>query len=132
MKLLQMVDKPNKTISEKLQLGKSFVDCYFSNVKDKLSKINKLLKSNSFADIGKPEVVKGDWIKTDAVVIDVGINRIEIEKDGKIKTKLIGDVSYNEAEKNASAITPVPGGVGPMTIACLLRNTMIAYKNSII
>ena len=58
MKLLQMVDKPNKTISEKLKYGKSFVDCYFSNVKDKLSATNKLLKSNSFADIGKPEVVK--------------------------------------------------------------------------
>ena len=82
------------------------------------------------AAVGKPEMVKGDWIKKDAIIIDVGINRIEIEKNGEIKTKLVGDVNYNEAERIASAITPVPGGVGPMTIACLLRNTIIAFKNS--
>ena len=81
------------------------------------------------AAVGKPKIVKGHWIKKGAVVIDVGINRIEIEKDGEKKTKLVGDVDYIEAEKNASAITPVPGGVGPMTIACLLRNTTIAFKN---
>ena len=67
---------------------------------------------------------------TAAIVIDVGINRIEVEIDGERKNKLVGDVDYKEAEKNASAITPVPGGVGPMTIACLLRNTAIAFKNS--
>ena len=81
------------------------------------------------AAVGRPEMIKGNWIKKGAVVIDVGINRIEIEKDGEKKTKLVGDVDYIEAEKNASAITPVPGGVGPMTIACLLRNTTIAFKN---
>ena len=82
------------------------------------------------AAVGRPEMIKGDWVKEGATVIDVGINRIPIQKDGKIKTKLVGDVDYNEAKKLASAITPVPGGVGPMTIACLLRNTTIAFKNS--
>ncbi len=83
------------------------------------------------AAVGRPEIVKGNWIKKDAIVIDVGINRIEIEEDGEIKTKLVGDVMFNEAESKSSAITPVPGGVGPMTIACLLRNTTIAFKNSL-
>jgi len=82
------------------------------------------------AAVGKPEMIKGDWIKKGAIVIDVGINRIEINENGQKKTKLVGDVNYEEAKKNAFAITPVPGGVGPMTIACLLRNTMIAFKNS--
>ena len=82
------------------------------------------------AAVGRPEMVKGDWIKKGAVVIDVGINRIEIEKDGELKTKLVGDVQFQEAESIASAITPVPGGVGPMTIACLLRNTTISFINS--
>ncbi len=83
------------------------------------------------AAVGKPEIIKGDWIKKDAIVIDVGINRIEKKIDGELKNKLVGDVNYAQAEKIASAITPVPGGVGPMTIACLLRNTTIAFKNSI-
>ena len=82
------------------------------------------------AAVGRPEMVKGDWIKKGAVVIDVGINRIEIEKNGELKTKLVGDVKFQEAESIASAITPVPGGVGPMTIACLLRNTTISFQNS--
>lgn len=75
------------------------------------------------AAVGVPELVKGDWIKPGAVVIDVGINRIETAAG---KLKLVGDVDYQAASENASAITPVPGGVGPMTIACLLRNTVIA------
>ena len=82
------------------------------------------------AAVGRPEMVKGKWIKNGAVVIDVGINRIEVQINGETKNKLVGDIDYNEAKKNASAITPVPGGVGPMTIACLLRNTTIAFKNS--
>jgi methylenetetrahydrofolate dehydrogenase (NADP+)/methenyltetrahydrofolate cyclohydrolase len=82
------------------------------------------------AAVGRPEMVKGEWVKDGAIVIDVGINRIEVNINGAIKNKLVGDVNYNEAEKMASAITPVPGGVGPMTIACLLRNTTIAFKNS--
>ncbi len=75
------------------------------------------------AAIGKPEFVKGDWIKPGAIVIDVGINRI-LKPDGK--GKIVGDVDFAEAVKVAGAITPVPGGVGPMTIACLMRNTLIA------
>lgn len=75
------------------------------------------------AAVGVPELVKGDWIKPGATIIDVGINRIEAEGG---KTRLIGDVDYTQASKVAGAITPVPGGVGPMTIACLLRNTVIA------
>ena len=75
------------------------------------------------AAVGRPEMVKGDWIKAGAVVIDVGINRIELP-DGK--AKLVGDVDTEAASHNAAAITPVPGGVGPMTIACLLRNTLQA------
>ena len=82
------------------------------------------------AAVGRPKMIKGEWIKKGAIVIDVGINRIEVEIDGERKNKLVGDVDFKEAEKNASAITPVPGGVGPMTIACLLRNTTIAFKNS--
>lgn len=75
------------------------------------------------AAVGKPEMIKGDWIKPGAVVIDVGINRLSLP-DGK--TKLVGDVAFAEAVKVAGAITPVPGGVGPMTIACLLVNTLQA------
>tara|TARA_Y100001970_G_scaffold166351_1_gene203468 strand:- start:33559 stop:34446 length:888 start_codon:yes stop_codon:yes gene_type:complete len=82
------------------------------------------------AAVGRPKIVKGSWIKKGAVVIDVGINRIEIKSEEGIKNKLVGDVDFDEAKQNASAITPVPGGVGPMTIACLLRNTTIAFKNS--
>ena len=74
------------------------------------------------AAIGKPEFVKGDWIKPGATVIDVGINRVPAEG----KTKLVGDVDYNAAKDIAGAITPVPGGVGAMTIVCLMRNTLIA------
>lgn len=73
------------------------------------------------AAVGRPEMVKGDWIKPGATVIDVGINRIE-NADGT--TKLVGDVEFSSASKVAGAITPVPGGVGPMTIACLLHNTL--------
>jgi len=74
------------------------------------------------AAVGRPELVKGEWLKQGAVVIDVGINRIE--RDGK--KKLVGDVDYASCQGIASAITPVPGGVGPMTIACLLENTLKA------
>ena len=84
------------------------------------------------AAVGRPEMIKGEWIKKGAIVIDVGINRIEIQINNEIKNKLVGDVDFDEASKFASAITPVPGGVGPMTIACLLRNTTIAFKNKVI
>jgi methylenetetrahydrofolate dehydrogenase (NADP+)/methenyltetrahydrofolate cyclohydrolase len=75
------------------------------------------------AAVGQPELVRGDWIKPGATVIDVGINRI-LKDDGG--TKLVGDVAFDEAATLAGAITPVPGGVGPMTIACMLRNTLYA------
>lgn len=75
------------------------------------------------AAVGRPQMVKGDWVKPGATVIDVGINRIE-SSDGK--TRLVGDVDFETARTRAGAITPVPGGVGPMTIACLLQNTLTA------
>ena len=83
------------------------------------------------AAVGRAEMVRGDWIKPGATVIDVGINRIEAPElgakdDGSPKTRLVGDVAFDEAKAVAGAITPVPGGVGPMTIACLLRNTVVA------
>jgi methylenetetrahydrofolate dehydrogenase (NADP+)/methenyltetrahydrofolate cyclohydrolase len=75
------------------------------------------------AAVGRPEMVRGDWIKDGAIVIDVGINRVET---GEGQGRLTGDVAFAEARERARAITPVPGGVGPMTVACLLRNTLLA------
>jgi methylenetetrahydrofolate dehydrogenase (NADP+)/methenyltetrahydrofolate cyclohydrolase len=76
------------------------------------------------AAVGRPEMVRGEWVKPGATVIDVGINRIPAGEPGK--TRLVGDVAFSEAAEVAGAITPVPGGVGPMTIAMLLRNTLVA------
>lgn len=76
------------------------------------------------AAVGRPEMVRGDWVKPGATVIDVGINRIPAPEKGEGKTRLVGDVAFNEAERFAGAITPVPGGVGPMTIALLMANTL--------
>ncbi len=78
------------------------------------------------AAVGRPEMVRGDWIRPGAIVIDVGTNRVPAPERGEGKTKLVGDVNFREAIEVASAITPSPGGVGPMTIACLLRNTVLA------
>ena len=78
------------------------------------------------AAVGRAEMIKGSWIKPGATVIDVGINRIEAPERGAGKTRLVGDVEFEAATGRAAAITPVPGGVGPMTIACLLRNTVTA------
>ena len=75
------------------------------------------------AAVGRPEMVKGDWLKPGATVIDVGINRVDAEGG---KTRLVGDVDFASASHVAGAITPVPGGVGPMTIACLIRNTLVS------
>ncbi len=77
-----------------------------------------------FAAVGRPEMIKGDWVRPGATVIDVGINRVPSATPGK--TKIVGDVAYAECAERAGAITPVPGGVGPMTIACLLVNTLRA------
>ena len=76
------------------------------------------------AAVGRPDMIKGDWLKPGAVVIDVGINRVEKEIDGEMKSKLTGDVDYDEAIEVAGAVTPVPGGVGPMTITMLMFNTL--------
>ena len=74
------------------------------------------------AAVGIPELVRGDWVKKDAIVIDVGINKTD--------KGIVGDVHFDEVSKNAKALTPVPGGVGPMTIACLLKNTIDCFKRS--
>lgn len=76
--------------------------------------------------IGRPEFVQGDWVREGAIVLDVGINRVPAPEKGEGKTRLVGDVAYDAAAARAGWITPVPGGVGPMTIACLLRNTVLA------
>ncbi len=111
-----------------LLIGES---CTVTVAHSKTQNLEDEVKKNDIvvAAVGVAQMVKGSWIKPGATVIDVGINRIE--KDGK--KKLVGDVEFNEAEKVAGAITPVPGGVGPMTIACLLHNTLIATcrKNSL-
>jgi methylenetetrahydrofolate dehydrogenase (NADP+)/methenyltetrahydrofolate cyclohydrolase len=80
------------------------------------------------AAVGRPGMVRGGWIKPGAVVIDVGINRVEVQVDGETKSKLVGDVDYDEACEVAKAITPVPGGVGPMTITMLMANTLRAAR----
>ncbi|MEM1037326.1 MAG: bifunctional methylenetetrahydrofolate dehydrogenase/methenyltetrahydrofolate cyclohydrolase FolD [Pseudomonadota bacterium] len=76
--------------------------------------------------VGRPQMVKSDWLKPGACVIDVGINRIPAPEKGEGKTRLVGDADYDDCATVAGSITPVPGGVGPMTIACLLRNTVLA------
>jgi len=91
-----------------------------SKTKDLKSQCNKA--DIIIAAVGKPKLVKGDWVKKNAIVIDVGINKT---MDG-----IVGDVDFNEVSKVARAITPVPGGVGPMTIACLLRNTVECFKRA--
>jgi len=78
------------------------------------------------AAVGRPEMITGDWVKPGATVIDVGINRIAAPERGEGKMRLVGDVAFASASEVAGAITPVPGGVGPMTIACLLANTVTA------
>mgnify|MGYP002841184415 CR=1 FL=1 len=78
------------------------------------------------AAVGRAQIIRGDWIKPGTTVIDVGINRIDAPEKGEGKTRLVGDVAFDEAVQVAGAITPVPGGVGPMTIACLLQNTLTA------
>lgn len=79
------------------------------------------------AAVGRPRMIRGDWVREGAIVIDVGINRVE-EADGR--SRLVGDVAFDEAKERAAAITPVPGGVGPMTVACLLANTLIAASRA--
>jgi methylenetetrahydrofolate dehydrogenase (NADP+)/methenyltetrahydrofolate cyclohydrolase len=80
------------------------------------------------AAVGRPEMIKGDWVKPGATVIDVGINRLPADANGK--ARLVGDVAYDEAAAKAGSITPVPGGVGPMTIALLMANTVISASRA--
>jgi methylenetetrahydrofolate dehydrogenase (NADP+)/methenyltetrahydrofolate cyclohydrolase len=108
--------------------------CTVTTVHSKTKDIEKITRQADIlvAAVGRPLMVKADWIKSGAIVIDVGINRVE-NPDDTSKTMLVGDVDYADVINKASAITPVPGGVGPMTIACLLKNTVEAafrQKNS--
>jgi len=108
--------------------------CTVTTVHSKTKNIEMITRQADIlvAAVGRPLMVKADWIKSGAIVIDVGINRVE-NPDDTSKTMLVGDVDYADVINKASAITPVPGGVGPMTIACLLKNTVEAafrQKNS--
>ena len=105
--------------------------CTVTIVHSKTVDIEKICKKADIliAAIGKPELVNKNWVKDGAIVIDVGINRLQLNEN---KSKLVGDVLFNEVKENTMAISPVPGGVGPMTIACLLRNTTTSCKNRLV
>ena len=107
-------------------------NCTVTVVHSKTKNIEEICKTSDIivAAVGRPNFVKSSWIKQGAVIIDVGINRVSIEENGETKSKLIGDVDFENCSKFANAITPVPGGVGPMTIACLLANTLVACCRS--
>lgn len=107
-------------------------NCTVTVVHSKTKNIEEICKTSDIivAAVGRPNFVKSSWIKQGAVIIDVGINRVTIEENGETKSKLIGDVDFENCSKFANAITPVPGGVGPMTIACLLANTLVACCRS--
>ncbi len=112
-----------KPVAQLLLAANATVTMAHSRTRDLVEKVRRA--DIVVAAVGRPEMVRGDWIKPGAVVIDVGINRIDA---GGGKTRLVGDVAYDEVAAVASAITPVPGGVGPMTIACLLQNTLTAAQ----
>lgn len=119
-----IVGKPLATLLTKENCTVTLAHSRTQNLKDKCLKADILV-----AAIGRPLFIKGDWIKPGAIVIDVGINRLESSVKNGSRTKLVGDVDFDHAFQSASAITPVPGGVGPMTVAVLLHNTVItAYK----
>ena len=101
-------------------------NCTVTIVHSKTKNIEEICKKGDIiiAAVGKPKMVKSDWVKNTAVIIDVGINRIEING----KNKIVGDVDFDNIQDKVKGISPVPGGVGPMTIACLLENTLKAYK----
>ena len=105
--------------------------CTVTTVHSKTKNIESICKNADIliVAIGKPEIVNKNWVKKGAIIIDVGINRVKVNEE---KSKLVGDVMFSDVEDEVSAISPVPGGVGPMTIACLLRNTTTAFKNSIL
>ena len=101
--------------------------CTVTTVHSKTVDIESICKKADIliAAIGKPEFVNKDWVKEGAIIIDVGINRVKINEE---KSKLVGDVLFNDVENKVGAISPVPGGVGPMTIASLLKNTLISAQ----
>jgi len=101
-------------------------NCTVTIVHSKTKNIEEICKNGDIiiAAVGKAKMVKSDWVKDTAVIIDVGINRIEING----KDKIVGDVDFDNIQNKVKGISPVPGGVGPMTIACLLENTLKAYK----
>ena len=101
-------------------------NCTVTIVHSKTKNIEEICKNGDIiiAAVGKAKMVKSDWVKDTAVIIDVGINRIEING----KDKIVGDVDFDDIQNKVKGISPVPGGVGPMTIACLLENTLKAYK----
>ena len=107
--------KPMAQLLLKENCSVTIVHSKTKNIKLECQKADILI-----ASAGVPNLVKADWVKKDAIVIDVGIN--------KINGKIVGDVSFDEVRKKSKAITPVPGGVGPMTIACLLKNTVECFK----
>ncbi|MFA7305674.1 MAG: bifunctional methylenetetrahydrofolate dehydrogenase/methenyltetrahydrofolate cyclohydrolase FolD [Hyphomicrobium sp.] len=109
-----IVGKPVAALLLRENCSVTIVHSRTKNIEDVVKRADLVV-----AAVGIPEMVKGSWIKPGAIIIDVGINRVPSENG---KTKLVGDVAYGECAKVAGAITPVPGGVGPMTIACLLRN----------
>ena len=119
-----IVGKPMAQLLLKESCTVTTVHSKTQNIEDVCKKADILI-----AAIGKPEFVDKNWVKEGAIIIDVGINRIKINDE---KSKLVGDVLFSDVENRVSAISPVPGGVGPMTIACLLRNTTISCKNRLI
>ena len=119
-----IVGKPMAQLLLKESCTVTTVHSKTQNIEDICRKADILI-----AAIGKPEFVNKDWVKEGAIIIDVGINRVKINDE---KSKLVGDVLFRDVENRVSAISPVPGGVGPMTIACLLRNTTISCKNRLI
>ncbi len=102
--------------------------CTVTTVHSKTINIENICRNADIlvAAMGKPEFINKDWVKKGAIIIDVGINRVELNE---YKSKLVGDVLFDDVKHQVSAISPVPGGVGPMTIACLLKNTTVAFKN---
>lgn len=105
-------------------------NCTISLVHSKTQNLPELCRQADIlvAAVGKAHFVKQDWVKSGAIIIDVGINRLDPPQEGR-KSQLVGDVDYDALQHKVAAITPVPGGVGPMTIACLLENTLRAYEN---
>ena len=107
-------------------------NCTVTVVHSKTKNIEEICKNSDIlvAAVGRPNFVKSSWVKPGSVIIDVGINRISIKENGETKSKLVGDVDFENCSKVANGITPVPGGVGPMTISCLLGNTLVACCRS--